>query len=64
MSRFAHVANERVLVDAHGSELIHDASDAVVDAAQGFGVALVVLLDVEFGVIGEVDAVPAVALVA
>jgi len=43
--------------------LAYHAGDAVVHAAEGFGVAFVLTLDVEIALIGEVYAVPAVTLV-
>ena len=44
-------------------EFGQQAADAVIHAQQRLGVALVVLADVEVGVVGEVDAVPGIPLV-
>ena len=60
----AHVENEGVVVDAEGFEFGDDAADAVVHGEEGFAVAAVVIGDVEVAVVGEIDAVPGVALVA
>ena len=58
----AHIEDEGGIEFAALLEYGEDATDAFVDRAEGFGVALVILGAVEGRVVGVIDAVPAVAL--
>ena len=59
----SHVDDERLFVDAHLFQLLHNGSDAVINAAQSFAVSLVEPFDALTSVQGKVHAVPTVALV-
>ena len=59
----AHVNDQCFIVNAHLFKFIHDRTNAVVDRAQSFAVLFVIRFDVEFAVVGKINAVPTVALV-
>lgn len=59
----AHADDKGFVMNPHVSELLENPPYALVHSEKCLAIAFVILFDIEIAVIGEIDAVPAVALV-